>query len=692
MGQHHHGQGHQRQGERGIPDSLLVGLLAFLLGLTILAWLATGLAGLFAHGAWPDGVTFARTPLALRRLMGAPQDIPAAWPDTPPDQLSGYGLFWGLLIGELMVLVVLTIFVLGVLARLRAQRETARAAAGAAEPSKASPGHPAAPDGLRPRGPSTHDRPHGHPHGGAVPGHESAGLHPAAGYGPGGGPHPGAGAAAYGPGGPHPAAGSAGYAPGGLTHTGADAGHGPAGLPHPDAGAGAGPGPAPVPGAPATPGGPGLAPDAGCSTGARGTAGHAPHPTYAQHPTGPTPHMAAGTAASATGPTGVAALPTSPTGVTAPPTDPTGAAPSTGTQGPTAAHGPYSHPGTDPSHQQAATLAPPPGTPAVAGQLLAPDGRNTGAVPSPRAPRLLYGGPEARRPTAVQAVLDAEGAALVVTSDPAVWAETKDARAKLGPVLVYDPGHLCDTPARLHWSPTTGCERADIAAARAVALLAPIRPQARLDAAMADTAETLLSSWLHAAAVDGRPFRQVHRWAQGHSAHEPVRILRTHPKASSGAAGLLESALTAYPERREIAQELTVRALAALSSVHIREACTPNRTDSVTLESFAGEGGTLYVVGEAIEDPKSRPGAMPLLTALTSSVVEHGRRMAARSTDGRLDPPMTFVLDDVAAVAPLPQLPELLSTGQDQGLPTLVLLRSQEQGRARWPDHTLTPG
>ena len=44
------------------------------------------------------------------------------------------------------------------------------------------------------------------------------------------------------------------------------------------------------------------------------------------------------------------------------------------------------------------------------------------------------------------------GALLVVTSDPTVWAETKDARAKLGPVLVYDPSHLCDTPARLHWS------------------------------------------------------------------------------------------------------------------------------------------------------------------------------------------------------------------------------------------------
>ncbi|MGW8890034.1 type IV secretory system conjugative DNA transfer family protein [Streptomyces sp. NPDC055749] len=478
----------EARGTGGLPDGMLIGLLALLFGLTVLGWTATGLAGLFAHGAWPQGVTFTQTPLALRALATDPQNLPGAWPATPAGELSGYGLFWGLFIGELMVLVVLTVFVLGAVARWRVVRANRREelheqrARGGDVPAAAPVREQAAP-----------------------PVQEQ-------------------------------------------------------------------PTPAPAPIASATP-----------------------------------------------------ATPVTPT----------------------------------------------PLTPTV-------------LVPSPRTPLLLYGPAATRRPTAVQAIHDAAGPVLVVTSDPTVWAETKDARGKLGPVLVYDPGHLCDTPARLHWSPTTGCEEPDVAAARATALLAPVRPQARMDAATADTAETLLKCWLHAAAVDGRPFRQVHRWALGGNAHEAVRLLRTHPKAISGMAGLLESALTGYPERRELAQELTVRALAALSSVHIREACTPNRADSLALESFTGEGGTLYVVGEPIEDPRSRPGAMPLLTALSSYVVEHGRRMAARSTDGRLDPPMTLVLDDVAAVAPLPRLPELLSTGQDQGLATLVLLRSQEQGRARW--------
>ncbi|MGW1019945.1 type VI secretion protein [Streptomyces niveus] len=487
--------------QRGIPDGLILGVLGFLLGITLFAWTATGLAALFAHGSWPDSVTFARTPLAIRQLISAPHDLPTAWPDTPPGELSGYGLFWGLFIGELMVAAVLTVFVLGVLARWRAlrtvrlrERKVARERAEARAEVRAE-----------------------------VRAEE------------------------------------------------------------------------PVREAPAQP--------------------------------APTP------------------APAAPTAAPAPPVE----------------------------------QAPAP-TPAPAEQAPVPAPR-----PAPYA-HVRYGTPQTRRPAAVQAIQDAEGPALVVTSDPTVWAETKDARAKLGPVLVYDPGHLCDTPARLHWSPTTGCEDADTAAARAVALLAPVRPLARLDAAMADTAETLLRCWLHAAAVDARPVKQVHRWAQGGGAHEAVRILRTHPKAASGLAGLLESALTGHPERREISQQLATRALASLSSVHIREACTPNRADSLALDSYPAEGGTLYVVGEPIEDPRTRPGAMPLLTALASSVVEHGRRMAARSSAGRLDPPMTLVLDDVAAVAPLPALPDLLADGDEQGMPALVLLRSREQGRDRWPD------
>ncbi|MFE9931305.1 type VI secretion protein [Streptomyces sp. NPDC005533] len=485
----------------GVPDGLLVGLLAFLLGLAVLVWTATGLAAVFAKGAWPDTVTFTRTPEAVRALIAEPHDIPAAWPDTDPAALSGWGLFWGLFVSQLLVMFVLTVFAIGVIARTKSRRALTK------QPAFTAPIPAPAPTPAPPA---------------------------------------------------FEARGSGGSAPSNA------------------------PAPAPAPAGPAP-----------SDEAYRYGFGYAPHPP-----------AAAGTAAS-----------------TAPP------------------HG-----------------------------------------------GLTYAAPDDRLRAAAHRIDEAPGAALVVTSSPTLWTETKDARAKLGPVLLYDPSHLCDTPARMHWNPAEGCADRDTAAARAIALLAPVRPQARMDAAVADTAETLLRSWLQAVALDGRPFKQLHRWAQGNGAQDPVRILRTHPQAAPGAAGELESALTAHPERRELAQNLTARALSCLTSIHIREACNPNRTDALTLASFVTEGGTLYLVGEPLEDPRTHPGAMPLLTALASHVVEHGRRMAARSSHGRLDPPLSLVLDDVAAVAPIPQLPELLT---QEALPLLALCRSREQARSRWPDADL---
>ncbi|MFD4868892.1 hypothetical protein [Streptomyces sp. NPDC058412] len=106
----------------GVPDGLLVGLLAFLLGLAVLVWTATGLAALFAKGTWPDTVTFTRTPEAVRALIAEPHDIPAAWPDTDPAALSGWGLFWGLFVSQLLVMFVLTVFAIGVIARTKSRR------------------------------------------------------------------------------------------------------------------------------------------------------------------------------------------------------------------------------------------------------------------------------------------------------------------------------------------------------------------------------------------------------------------------------------------------------------------------------------------------------------------------------------------------------------------------------------------
>nr|WP_237694913.1 type IV secretory system conjugative DNA transfer family protein [Streptomyces sp. SID5468] len=475
-------------------------MIGFLLAVTVLVWTATGLAGLFAHGHWPDSLYFTHTPQAMRQLVVSPKNVAAAWPDVRPADLPGPGLLWGILISELMVLLVLLGFGVGTVSRMRAVR--------AARRNAAAPPHPPAP---------------------------------------------------------------------------------PAPLPPPVA-------------APAY---------------AAGVPSGAPAPT------------ATGTGASEPAPT---------------PRQPVEQAP------------------------QPLVEQPPPTIPT--GQLDGSYVLFTGHHPDR--------GGEAVEPV----VLAAPGPVVVTCPDARLWERTAAGRAAVGPVHLYDPEHLVDAPERLRWAPHSGCEDPSVATARARALLAPLRTH---DVTANDAAATLLRCWLHAAAVDGLPFRQLHRWAAGSGAAEPVRILRTAREAASGWSGELEATLHAHPERRDTAQEAVRQTLAGLNSVHIRDACTPARGDRFELESFVRDRGTLYVVGEPREDPRSRPGAMPLLTALVSSVVEHGRRMAAGSSPGRLDPPMTCALDQVAALAPLPELPGLMGQGPALGIVTLAVLRSQEQARHRWP-------
>jgi len=489
----------------GLPDGMLLTVIGFLLGFTVLVWSGTGLAGLLGHGRWPHDLHFTGTPIAMRELAVRPGDLAGAWSGVPRADLPRPGLFWGVFLSELLVLVVVAVFAIGTLSRWRAVRAARRTA--------------------RPLPPET--------------------------------------------------------------------------------------GPVPVPGH-----------------------GHeavpAPQPSIPAQATAPVPF---------------------PQVPQAPEREPVFAGPAPAAPVPVVLPVP---------------AAEPPDGPLTGSHVVF-----TGAVRGAQGARIVE-----------PAVLEAEGPVVVTCADDRTWTRTAAARAELGPVHVFDPEHLVDTPVRLRWAPHSGCEDPATATPRARALLAPLLTH---DVTANEAAVTLLRCWLHAAAVDGVPFRQLHRWAGGSGTGDAVRILRTSREAASGWSGELEATLSAHPERRDTAQEMIRQALAGLNSVHIRDACSPGRSDGLELESFLAERGTLYVVGAPREDPRTGPSAMPLLTALVSSVVEHGRRMAAGSSPGRLDPPMTCVLDDVATTAPLPELPALMSEGPPLGIAVLAVLRSEDQARHRWP-------
>jgi type IV secretory pathway TraG/TraD family ATPase VirD4 len=72
-----------------------------------------------------------------------------------------------------------------------------------------------------------------------------------------------------------------------------------------------------------------------------------------------------------------------------------------------------------------------------------------------------------------------------------------------------------------------------------------------------------------------------------------------------------------------------------------------------------------------------------LVAALIEDVVDVARRLAARSTGARLDPPLGLILDE-AANYPLPSLGALMSEGGGTGISTVAVLQSLAQARHRW--------
>ena len=92
---------------------------------------------------------------------------------------------------------------------------------------------------------------------------------------------------------------------------------------------------------------------------------------------------------------------------------------------------------------------------------------------------------------------------------------------------------------------------------------------------------------------------------------------------------------------------------------------------------FAGSRDTLYLITE------TGTAAAPLIAAMADAVMRAGRRRAERS-GGRLDPPMTVILDEAANICRIADLPSQYSHAGGRGVIPVTILQSYEQGVTVW--------
>ena len=96
-----------------------------------------------------------------------------------------------------------------------------------------------------------------------------------------------------------------------------------------------------------------------------------------------------------------------------------------------------------------------------------------------------------------------------------------------------------------------------------------------------------------------------------------------------------------------------------------------------TRSGSPGSRDTLYLITE------TGTAAAPLIAAMADAVMRAGRRRAERS-GGRLDPPMTVILDEAANICRIADLPSQYSHLGGRGVIPVTILQSYEQGVTVW--------
>lgn len=283
-------------------------------------------------------------------------------------------------------------------------------------------------------------------------------------------------------------------------------------------------------------------------------------------------------------------------------------------------------------------------------------------------------------------VLDAPGPVVATSTRPDTLAVTIHARARRGPVAIFDPQRLADLPGGMRWSPVRGCEtpRTALVRARGLAAGAGFGRTVSDSDFWAGQTETALRCLLHAAALDGRRAVDLYRWSLNPVlAEDAVTTLNRHPRAASGWADALEAAIHADPRTRDSVWLGVRQSLAALADPDVLAAVDPAPGEEFDPAEFLRDSGTLYLLASAV----TSGSCAPLVAAFVEDITETARSLAARSPGARLDPPLLLALDEIANLTPLPSLPQLMAEGGGSGITTLAVLQSLAQARNRWGEH-----
>jgi len=300
---------------------------------------------------------------------------------------------------------------------------------------------------------------------------------------------------------------------------------------------------------------------------------------------------------------------------------------------------------------------------------------NGAVVAPPRIGKSMY--------IAVPLIADAPGAVVTTSTKPDVLRLTAGIRSKIGTVTVFDPEGVSLWPDSIQWDIVAGCADAEEAAERSTALVSSRDVGDERNASFfQEAADTVLRCLLHAAALKpGGNMRDVVRWARDFDIDEPYDILRDHPGAVTGWVVDLTKFCRGKADETVSSTDMSLGlVLRSFALPRILDAVCPAYRTGFDPTSFYEKRDTLYLLSRSGKTSLSAP----IFTALVTAIERRARLKAGHTATGRIDPPLSLILDEVANTAPIRDLDSLMADGGGRGVIAWPFAQSRAQLAKRY--------
>jgi type IV secretion system protein VirD4 len=294
---------------------------------------------------------------------------------------------------------------------------------------------------------------------------------------------------------------------------------------------------------------------------------------------------------------------------------------------------------------------------------------------------MVLGPPRSGKTSAVMipALMSCSGAAVSTSTKPDVMDATVIARSEIGQAWLFDPSagerRLPEGVRRLCWSPVAAASTWDeaLVMARAMTACTRVGSGTTNENHWTERAAALLAPLLYAAQLTGRPIGEVLRWTLRQDLAPAMDALADG--GSEIAADVLVGIQKTDARERSSIFSATAGVLAAYNADAVRAtAAHPNFDPG----RFAASTDTIYMTAPEHKQALCAPLIVGLLEQIRHAVYQ---RATTQAMDG---PAMLWALDELANIAPIHDLPALVSQAGGQKLQVMIGLQGLSQARTRW--------